>query len=137
MVFIRAILGWLGILAVAIISGGLRDHFIRPRFGLFAAELYGAFVLSTAIVFVAVVVMRPAVPANRRMAAMYLSIEWVVLTLAFEFLFFHYITGRSWNELFAAYRLWEGRLWSVVVFVVATAPFIAGKWLASRGAIGR
>ncbi|MBZ5569738.1 MAG: hypothetical protein LAN64_18070 [Acidobacteriia bacterium] len=128
---LRALIGWLGILAVAIINGGLRDLYIRPRFGFFSAELFGAAVLSVAIVFAAAIVMRPVAP-NWRRAAFQLSAEWLALTLAFEFLFFHYVGGRSWNELFAAYRFWEGRLWSVVVLVVATAPFIVGRLSASK-----
>lgn len=126
---VRALIGWFCVLAVAILNGGLRDAFVRPRFGTFAAEVVGATVLSLAAFIAACVVMRPAV-ANGRMAALQVSAFWVVLTLAFEFLFFHYVGGRSWNELLAAYRFWEGRLWSVVVLATAAAPFLAVKWRA-------
>jgi hypothetical protein len=57
---------------------------------------------------------------------------WVLLTIAFRFLFLHYVGGRSWNELLSAYRFWEGRLWSIAVLVVAGAPFLFLRWLAPR-----
>ena len=36
---------------------------------------------------------------------------WLGMTLAFEFLFGHYIAGKSWSLLLADYNLAAGRLW--------------------------
>jgi NhaP-type Na+/H+ or K+/H+ antiporter len=133
----RASIGWFAILVVAVVNGGIRDTFIRPRFGFFAAEVYGASILSSAVILAAAVVMRSATLSGWLRDAILLSAFWLVLTLAFEFLLFHYVGGRTWSELFAAYRFWEGRLWTVVVLVVATAPFFTGRWMAARAIIKR
>lgn len=122
---LRALIGWFCILAVAIVNGGLRDAFVRPRFGAMAAEILGASILSLAAIIAGIVVMRPAAAIQDWAVAAQVSAFWVALTLAFEFLFFHYVTGRSWDELLAAYRFWEGRLWIVVLLATAAAPFIA------------
>lgn len=48
----------------------------------------------------------------------------MALTVAFEFLFFHYVGGRSWSELLANYTLFEGRVWVAVLAWVAIAPYV-------------
>lgn len=129
--FLRGITGWFAILVVAVVNGGLRDRYVRPRFGFFPAEVYGAGILSLAVLVSALLVMRPAAANGHYRAACQISALWLVLTLAFEFLFFHFVGKHSWSELCASYRFWEGRLWSVVVLVVALAPFFACKWLSA------
>jgi len=47
---------------------------------------------------------------------------WLALTVAFEFVFFHYVTGHSWEELLANYDLSAGRLWPVLLLWIALAP---------------
>lgn len=120
----RAIAAWLLILFVAILSGGVRERFIHPRYGNFAAELFGATVLSVTIFLAALTI----VP-GWFLSPGWLSLLWVTMTVSFEFLFFHYVVGHSWSELLAAYRFWEGRLWVVVLAVLGLAPFAAHRWL--------
>jgi hypothetical protein len=43
------------------------------------------------------------------------SCFWVGLTVLFEFVFGHYVLGNSWDVLLADYRIWQGRLWSLVL----------------------
>ena len=131
-VIVRAILCWFAILVVAVVSGGLREAYVRPWFGFFAAELFGAAVLSAAVIVAAFVVMRPSGATDWPAAALQVAALWLVMTLAFEFLFFHYVGGKPWSELLAAYRFWEGRLWVVVLAAIAASPFIAGRWLSAR-----
>lgn len=45
-------------------------------------------------------------------------------TIAFEFLFGHYVDGASWQELLADYNLFAGRLWPIVLASIAAAPFV-------------
>ncbi len=124
---VRALVGWFCILGVAIINGGLRDALVRPRFGEPVTEIFGASVLSGAAILAGFVVMRPAAAMHDWVAAFGVSALWVALTLAFEFLFFHYVSGHSWRELLAAYRFWEGRLRVVVLLATAAAPFVGVK----------
>lgn len=52
----------------------------------------------------------------------------VGLTVAFEFLFGHYVDGKPWSELAAAYAFWQGELWPVVLVVLGLTPLIWGRW---------
>ena len=46
------------------------------------------------------------------------------LTIAFEFLFGHYIAGHAWSKLFQDYNILAGRVWAVVLLWVALAPWL-------------
>jgi hypothetical protein len=53
----------------------------------------------------------------------------VVLTVAFEFLIGRYVDHKSWADLVGNYAIWRGRLWPIVLLVLALTPFLWGRWL--------
>jgi len=53
---------------------------------------------------------------------------WLLLTLAFEFGFGHYVFGKPWSVLLADYRLDQGRIWTLVPVITLLAPWLAGRW---------
>ncbi|HUW75934.1 MAG TPA: hypothetical protein VMV70_04585 [Gallionella sp.] len=63
-------------------------------------------------------------PLSSGQEAVSIGLLWVALTVAFEFLFFHYVGGHSWSELLANYNVFKGRVWIVVLIWVATAPYV-------------
>ena len=54
---------------------------------------------------------------------------WTGLTVAFEFLFFHYVRKYSWKELLGNYDVRKGRLWPLVLIATLTAPVLIGMML--------
>ena len=52
-----------------------------------------------------------------------MGVIWLVLTIASEFLFGHYIARHSWTRLLADYDLSSGRLWSLVLIAVGLLPY--------------
>jgi hypothetical protein len=68
-------------------------------------------------------VMRLLPPATGT-RALSVGILWLGLTVAFEFLFGHYIAGHSWSRLLQDYNLLAGRLWVLVLLWVALAPYL-------------
>ena len=56
--------------------------------------------------------------------AVLIGLLWMGLTVAFEFLFFHYVRGHSWSELLGNYNIFKGRVWVVVLAWVAIAPYV-------------
>jgi hypothetical protein len=126
----RALLAWFAILVGAVVNGAVREAFVRPRFGNVAAEIVGAMVLSAVCFIAAIIVMKPTGP-KWHSAAWQVGPLWLLMTLAFEFGFFHYIGGRSWRELLLAYHFWEGRLWIIVLISTFGAPFFAG-WISAK-----
>ncbi|MGB2769954.1 MAG: hypothetical protein WBC88_09550 [Candidatus Zixiibacteriota bacterium] len=52
---------------------------------------------------------------------------WLTLTLAFEFLFGHYVMKHPWSRLLHDYNIFEGRLWVLVLLWVTLAPYVFHK----------
>jgi hypothetical protein len=52
---------------------------------------------------------------------------WLIMTIAFEFGFGHYVVGHSWAKLLADYNILEGRVWSLFLAWIAILPFVIFK----------
>jgi hypothetical protein len=56
--------------------------------------------------------------------AIAIGLVWLGMTVAFEFLFGHYVAKRSWRELRRDYHLFAGRVWLVVLVWVTIASYV-------------
>ena len=56
-----------------------------------------------------------------------IGLLWLCLTLAFEFLFGHFVVGAAWERLAADYNLVKGGLLPIGMAVLTLAPLIAAK----------
>lgn len=120
---LKYLTAWFLMLLVSIVNGAVRDF----TYGLYMAELKahqlstitGVLLLSI-IIWGYVRVYRP----SSGQKAIFIGLLWMGLTVAFEFLFFHYAGGHSWSELFANYNIFKGRVWVVLLAWVATAPYV-------------
>lgn len=132
---LRYLIGWCVLLAVAMLNGMLREF----TYGRYVAEL-SAHQLScvTGILLFAIVIHRFVQrwpPASAR-EAWFIGAFWMLLTLAFEFLFFHYVGGHSWKALLANYDMASGRLWPLILLWVLVAPYFFYR-LRQRKVTGR
>jgi hypothetical protein len=66
-------------------------------------------------------------PFESSQQALAVGIIWLSLTVAFEFLFGHYVANHSWSRLIQDYNILSGRLWALVLMAVAAAPYVAYK----------
>lgn len=119
----KYLVAWLLMLLVSIANGAVRDF----TYGKHMDELT-AHQLSTVsgIPVLGLVIwgfVRRYPPLSGR-EAVSIGLLWVALTVAFEFLFFHYVGGHSWSELLANYNVLKGRVWVVVLAWVAIAPYL-------------
>lgn len=110
-------------LVVSIANGAARDS----TYGQWMDEL-AAHQLSTAagVVLLGGVIRLfcRLVPLASRAQALLVGLFWAGLTIAFEFLFFHYVGGHSWAALLANYDLLNGRVWVVLLLWIAAAPSV-------------
>jgi len=119
----RYLLGWSVLLAVAVTNGALRDL----TYGRYLSELHANQISCVSGILLFAVVIRAFVrrwPPASVPDAWFIGLFWLVLTLAFEFLFFHYVGGHSWAELLANYDVMRGRLWPLILVWVAIAPYV-------------
>jgi hypothetical protein len=56
--------------------------------------------------------------------ALTIGLVWLGMTVAFEFLFGHYVAKRPWRDLLHDYNLFAGRVWLVVLVWVTLAPYL-------------
>lgn len=117
----RALLYWLGMLAVIFCLGALREGLLRPAVGELPALFAGTAAALVAIaLFARRFVARTVVTAGE---SLLVGAFWVALTATFEFGFFHYAMGVSWEMLLADYNILEGRLMGVLMLTTLLAPY--------------
>ncbi len=110
-------------LVLAIVNGGLRDATYGRHMTWLSAHqlstLTGAALLGPVMYFH----VRRHPPASGR-EAVAVGVGWMALTIAFEFLFFHYAANRPWSELLENYDVSAGRVWVLLLLWVAAAPWL-------------
>jgi hypothetical protein len=52
---------------------------------------------------------------------------WLALTVAFEFIFGHYVMHHPWSALLHEYNILAGRLWILVLLAVTFLPLVVFK----------
>ncbi|WP_323001420.1 hypothetical protein [Denitromonas sp.] len=112
---------WLPMVAIAIANGAAREAWLLVPLGETAAHQLST--LSAIALFGVYIwwVMPRLRPASLRQAAGIGGL-WLAMTLAFEFLFGHFVAGHSWAALIDNYNLATGRLWPLIPLWVAVAP---------------
>jgi hypothetical protein len=119
----KYLLAWVPMVIIAVANGALRvTTFARVLPELRAHQLSTA----TGIVFMGAyiwLVIRLWPPATPRQALAVGGL-WVVLTVAFEFVFGRLVMGNPWPRLLHDYDLLAGRLWLVFLAWLAAAPWL-------------
>jgi len=119
----KHLLIWLVMLLLMIANGAVRDLL----YGRHMSEL-AAHQLSTAsgIAMLGALMwgfLRRHPPASSH-DALAIGVLWAGLTVAFEFLFFHFLLGHPWSALLSNYDLTAGRIWVLLLCWTVTAPWL-------------
>ena len=117
---------WLGFLAVAIGCGMIRERFLVPELGPLAGRALGTLLVGV-IIFGLIYAYVGRLKEADRVSLFKLGLFWTTATIAFEFLFGHYVMGHSWDTLWADYNVFQGRLWPLVLMVTLFGPLWAQK----------
>jgi len=127
-----AVVVWVPLSVLAILNGIVRNSTYGPLLGEQAGHLLSSLVLIAIVLAVAYVFLWLARVPYGAGDLLVVGGIWLLLTVAFEFLFGHYVAGHPWSRLLADYNLLRGRVWALVLLAIFVAPLIAGK-LARRG----
>lgn len=113
---------WLGLVVIAIVNGVLREKV----YGQFLSEL-PAHQVSTAVGLLLfggyVFILSRIWKMESSRQALAIGGVWLTLTIAFEFIFGHYVMGHPWRRLLQDYNFLKGRLWVLVLIWTALAPY--------------
>lgn len=120
---LRYTLAWAPMVLLAIGNGALREF----TYGKHLSELR-AHQLSTVaglLLFATYIYgLTKMWPLQSSSQAVAIGCIWLVLTLAFEFGFGHYLMGRPWPVLLHDYNIFAGRLWLLLLIWIAVAPSV-------------
>ena len=128
----KAVLAWLALLAAMFTNGAFRAAVLQPRLGEDAARQLAS-LTGLAVVLTASGLFVHRVPQAGRGTLLRIGVLWLVLTLGFEFLFGHFVSGLSWGALLEDYDLLRGRLWVLVLLGVLFGPWAWGVLRGGRG----
>lgn len=122
----KAIILWFVLMLLAIINGTVRVKWIIPSTGLTAGLAISTLLLCTLILVAtwsSIAWMGPRTNGE----AIRIGLLWLCMTLCFEFGAGHFVFKKPWPELLADYNIVKGRIWILVLFVTAMAPWITAK----------
>ncbi len=122
-IFLRILITWLLFLPVPVINGILREKWYKALVGETAAHQIGTLVVSLFFVLYAYVALKDKIHGLSNTQLLFVGSFWLILTLIFEF-GLGLVGGRSWSYMLADYKIWEGRIWPVVLIVVFLSPFM-------------
>ena len=123
----KLLVAWLIILPCMVANGIFRELIIKRFTPAQVAEVISAATGIAIVLGVTRFTLRPLAgkSATDLVSA---SVTLVLLTIVFEFVFGHYVDRKSWSDLVANYAIWHGKLWPIVLAVIAFTPFLWGRW---------
>jgi hypothetical protein len=120
---VKYILAWIPMVGIAIANGVLRQSWYGKHLSELAAHqisTLSGIILFGVYIWLLVRFWRPTSAGQ----AIAIGLLWLAMTIAFEFLFGHYVAGHSWQRLLHDYNLLAGRIWLLVLVWVAVAPYL-------------
>ncbi|HAK61075.1 MAG TPA: hypothetical protein DCO77_11970 [Nitrospiraceae bacterium] len=119
-------IAWLVMPFIGIMNGIIREYGYAPLMAEVTAHqvstvtgiiLFGLFTWGLGLVW----------KLHTAREAILIGLLWLLLTIAFEFLFGHYVMQLSWSRLVHDYNLLEGRVWSLLLIWITIAPYVIYK----------
>jgi len=126
MFIFRAAGVWGLFVVLAILNAAFREKVLGPLIGHPVALPLSGILLSIPVFLVTLAL----IPKMRGASALpYWAIggAWVLLTLTFEFIFGHFVMGKTWGEILEIFNISEGNLMWLVLIVIAVSPYLAWR----------
>lgn len=123
---LKYMIAWVGMVFIAIINGAIRESGYKKFMGdlrahqvstITAIILFGLFIWLLTSIW----------PIQSTGQAIAIGFVWLILTVAFEFIFGHFVMKHPWKKLLNDYNILEGRLWVLVLIWITIAPYLFYK----------
>lgn len=124
--FLKVAMIWFIIVIVAVINGIFRESILVPYFGE-AVALPASGITLAIIIFIIIYLSFKLFGKNKYLSYLYMGIQFVTMTLVFEFVFGHYVIGKSWSELLQVFNILEGDLFILALLVSLLSPLLVAK----------
>ncbi|MCK5058054.1 MAG: hypothetical protein KAT34_15480 [Candidatus Aminicenantes bacterium] len=119
-------IAWLGLVVVAIINGAIREKGYKKYMSELRAHqvstvtgiiLFGIFIYILSLIW----------KIQSAGQAITIGLLWLALTIAFEFVFGHFVMKHPWSKLLNDYNILKGRLWLLILIWTTIAPYVFYK----------
>lgn len=120
---------WFIFVLAAILNGTFRNSFLEPKVGQYAGHVISTIILVCVILVMTYLFINNVKIAYTKTDLLLIGALWLLLTVSFEFIFGHYVVGKSWSTLCADYNILKGRIWSLVLLTTFIAPLLFGSVL--------
>jgi hypothetical protein len=114
---------WFIIAVFAVANGIFREKILAPYLGEMLAVSLSGITLSI-IIFTVTYLCFNLLSNNKSLVYLYIGIQWVIMTLVFEFVFGHFIIGKSWSELLQVFNILEGNLFTLALLSSLFSPIL-------------
>ena len=121
----KALATWIVMLLLAVTFGAAREALLSPSLGSHRAHQIESLLVCLAFALLSWLFVRWARPTSGQ--ALGIGVLWLVLTLSFEFGFFHLVRGVPLATLLADFNVFAGRLWPLVLLTVLVAPWLQAR----------
>lgn len=128
---LRAAAVWLLIACLAVGNGLLREELLVPTLGVATALPISGLLLSL-IVFAVTFICFGFLGRQNTRGYLLIGCQWVIMTLAFEFLLGHYLARKSWTEIAATLNPSDGDLFLLVLIVSLLSPCAVSRLRRAR-----
>lgn len=124
--FFKASMIWFIIAVFAIINGIFRENVLVPYLNEAIALPISGITLSI-IIFTITYLSLYVFGKNEYLTYLYIGIQWMTMTLMFEFVFGHYVIGKTLSELLEVFSILEGNLFIIVLLISLFSPLLVAK----------
>ncbi len=128
----KSVLGiWLLFVLLAILNGTIRVVLIIPIVGAYAGQVIRSIILSAVIFLVTWYFVKKKNITSKKLTSQ-IGLAWFILTVAFEFVFGHFVMGHPWKTLIHDYNILEGRVWLLVLAATLFAPLVCSSLIKTK-----
>ncbi|UPT78435.1 hypothetical protein MN086_04625 [Sulfurovum sp. XGS-02] len=124
--FLKTSMIWLIIAVMAIINGIFRENVLVGMISPNMAVPVSGITLSI-IVLIVTYVSFPLFGKHHALTYFVIGLQWVLMTLLFEFIFGHYVMGKSWSDISEVFHIMKGNLFIIVLAVSLISPLLMAK----------
>jgi len=125
-IFLKASIVWFVIAIFAILNGIFRESVLISNVGPNMALPVSGITLSI-IVFIVTYLSLPLFGKHHALTYFFIGLQWVFMTLLFEFFFGHYMMEKSWSDILQVFNIMKGNLFIIVLIVSLVSPILVAK----------
>lgn len=131
-IYLQAVGIWILFVFVAILNGSIRQFLIAPKVSELTAHQISCFTGISLFFIVMFLWLKFTGASYTGHNLIVIGASFLLATIAFEFLFGHYVMGNSWAKLLHDYNFLEGRLWALVLVWTAIGPYVVAKYIIGK-----